>query len=245
MIGLDWASRISSEWFVAFGSAWAMQVSTLPRGGSAEGVPVSQNCSLGTCLLTHTRSLGMSMIAREARGLLIRERQDPGQPDAGRGFSDKGWLGDDPRCPRTARQKFGRSGDDRIKRKPKAAPNGTFRRLFDDLAPASFAVSKRYRRQATVEYGAILHSMQLGAVKDGFIDDADKLMNRWDQSGRARTRYWTVDAVTVLSDFCNGSFTRHLLHDTGVSINVKRHGYLAYRAFIVQNFCGSRCGKST
>jgi len=90
MIGLDWAPRISSEWFVAFGSAWAMQVSTLPRDGSAEGVPVSQNCSLGTCLLTHTRSLGMSMIAREARGLLIRERQDPGQPDAGRGFSDKG-----------------------------------------------------------------------------------------------------------------------------------------------------------
>jgi hypothetical protein len=187
----------------------------------------------------------MSTIAREARVLLIRERQDPGQPDAGRGFSDKGWLGNDPRYPRTARQKFVRSGDDRIKRKTKAALNGTVRRLFDDLAPAGFAISKRYRRQAAVEHGAILYSMQFGAVKDRFIDDADKLMNRWDQSGRARTRYWTVDAVTVLSDFCNGSFTCLLLHDTGVRINVKRDGELAYSAFIVQNFCGSRCGKST
>jgi hypothetical protein len=74
-----------------------MQVSTLPRDGSAEGVPVSQNCSLGTCLLTHTRSLGMSMIAREARGLLIRERQDPGQPNADRGFFTRVRLGDGSR----------------------------------------------------------------------------------------------------------------------------------------------------
>src|ERR1700722_9232542 len=151
-------------------------------------------------------------------------------------------MGDAP--PANARRNWIPSGSDRVERKP-ILRQWHCRHLLNFSAPASFAVSKRYRRQATVEYGAILHSMQLGAVKDGFIDDADKLMNRRDQSGRARTRCWTRDAVTVLSDFCNRSFTRHLLHDTGVSINVKRHGYLAYGAFIVQNFCGSRCGKST
>jgi hypothetical protein len=39
----------------------------------------------------------MNMIAREALGLLIRERQDPGQPNADRGFFTRVRLGDGSR----------------------------------------------------------------------------------------------------------------------------------------------------
>src|ERR1700761_7791328 len=94
-------------------------------------------------------------------------------------------------------------------------------RLFNVPAPASFAVSKRYRRQAAVEHGAILYSMQFGAVKDRFIDDADKLVNRRDKSGRPRMRSRAVDTVTVLSNFCHGSFARDLPYGAGVGIDVK------------------------
>jgi hypothetical protein len=57
--------------------------------------------------------------------------------------------------------------------------------LFGFPTPTSSTISERNCRQAAIEHGAILHSMQLSAVKDLFIDDADELVNRWDQSGRA------------------------------------------------------------